>query len=664
MNILIPHKWLLEHLETEAPPTELQKHVSLSGPSVERLYDRLGDTVYDIEVTTNRVDSMSVRGIAREAAVILTNAQWPSRLKPLDLPEIQYEGEKLPLPRILNQSLLCDRILCVVLDDVQHGPSPDWLQDRLNQVDLNPKDVVIDITNAVSHELGHPCHAFDYDKIMSLGGEIHVVEADPGMPFVTLDGAEYVTKGGEVVFVNEQGEIIDLPGIMGTLNTAVDGSTKRVLLWVESIPADKIRFASMTHGIRTPAAQLNERELNHELGREVLLQAAAWYQKLAGARVASMVYDEVAQPSARQPIVLPATEIERYLGLSLPATQVESILTQLECQVEPTIDPETEEVTAWTVTPPHFRTDLEIPVDLIEEVARIYGYHNLPSRILSTQIPTEYPTDTNFAAEEVVAHTLAALGYQEQITYSLVSRELGGEQAIGLKNSLTSDKEVLRVSLLASHLDVMRTQWNSTLLRGTFELANVYPSQPNDLPDEHLVLAITDRDIRGLRGTLEILWNRLFIESKDVKIHQENHKKHEYIASNFKSSAIITHNNRVLGTIGWLSDELCGVELEWREILAIAKRWPKYQALPKTAVLKEDWTIELSANTPVGEVAQLIQSVDPRIQSVILIAQYQNRATFRVEMLDRKTQISQKEASEVRMKVSNTLYKIQAKMNV
>lgn len=655
MNILIPHKWLLEHLETEAPPTELQKHVSLSGPSVERLYDRLGDTVYDIEVTTNRVDSMSVRGIAREAAVILTNAQWPSKLKPLNLAEIQYEGKKLPLPRIINQSLLCDRILCVVLDNIQHGPSPDWLQDRLNQVDLNPKDVVIDITNAVSHELGHPCHAFDYDKIMSLGGEIHVVEADPGMPFVTLDGAEYATKSGEVVFVNGQGEIIDLPGIMGTLNTAVDSSTQRVLLWVESIPADKIRFASMTHGIRTPAAQLNERDLSHQLGREVLLQATAWYQELAGARVASMVYDEVAQPSARQPIVLPASEIERYLGLSLPATQVESILTQLECQVESAVDPATAEVTAWTVTPPHFRTDLEIPVDLIEEVARIYGYHNLPSRILSTQIPTEFPTHTNFAAEEVVAHTLAALGYQEQITYSLVSRKIGGEQAIALKNALTSDKEVLRTHIIPSHMEIMESQWNTTLLRGTFELANVYPSQSNELPDEHLILAITDRDIRGLRGTLEILWNRLFIESKNIKIHQKNQEKHAYTAYNFKSSGIITHNDQVLGTIGWLTDKLCGVELEWREILAVAKRWPQYQPLPKTSVLKEDWTIELIPNTPVGDVSQLIQAVDPRIQSVIFLTQYQNRATFRVEMLDRHQQMTQDEAKNIRDTFSQKL---------
>ncbi len=655
MNILIPHKWLLEHLDTEAPPTELQKHVSLSGPSVERLYDRLDDTVYDIEVTTNRVDSMSVRGIAREAAVILTNANWPSTLKPLVLPELAYEGEKLPLPEIINQGVLCQRILCVVLDDVQRGESPEWLKHRLEQVDLNHKDVTIDITNAISHELGHPCHAFDYDKIMALGGEIHVVEAEPDMPFTTLDGESYQTKGGEVVYVNQQGEIIDLPGIMGTLNTAVDDSTKRILFWVESISAEKVRFASMAHNIRTPAAQLNERELAHELGREVLLKGTEMFLELTGARVASMIYDEIAVPNESIEITLTKQEIFRYLGIHLPETQVEKILTQLGCTV--TVQEE-----AWLVTPPHFRTDLAIPADLVEEVARIYGYHNLPSRILQGTIPTQYPTETNFSAEETVAQTLAALGYQEQITYSLVAANTETSTALPLKNALTTDKEVLRQHLLPSHLAVMEGQWGTSLVRGTFELANVYTPREQDLPDEHLVLAITDRDMRALRSTLEVLRNRLFIDSKDIKIEQIESEKDEYIGSFLQQAKISTQDGQLLGMIGVLPGGMAGVELEWRALLAVARRWPTYRPLPKTAAIYEDWTFALEPRTPVETVYGFLRTASARIKKVALVSQYENRVTFRVTLHDSNTQLRAEDGSKVREEVVEKLGELPAKL--
>lgn len=652
MNILIPHHWLQDHLQTEATPEKIQELLSLCGPSVERIYEREGDSVYDIEVTTNRVDAMSVRGVAREAAVILSNAGMPSQLKPLNLSELAYQGERMPLPHIHNQSQLCDRIICVVLEGVTDAASPEVLQRRLRQVDLNPKNLAVDITNAASHELGHPCHAFDYDKIMALGGNIHVVEAEAGWPFVTLDGAEYTTVGGEVVFVNQDGLIIDLPGIMGTLNTAVDQNTTRILLWVESIAPEKIRFTSMTHGIRTVAAQLNERDLDHELGRSVLVQAAQWYQELAGARVASMVYDEVTQKRALPTITVPHTEIERYLGISLPAQQVTDILTQLGCQVETT-------ETNWQVTPPSFRTDLLIPADIVEEVARIYGYNRLPSRILAGEIPTRYPSSTNFEAEELICQTLADLGYQEQITYSLVA-EQGDQSALALKNPLTTDKTVLRQSILPSHLEAMATQWGTSDVRGTFELANVYPKQSGNLPDEHLVLAVLDRDLRALRTSLDVLWNRLFISPSDLKYESDNRKKGEYIDSIFESSVISTHNGRVLGRLGWLSNGMAGAELEWREVLAVSKRWPEYRPLPKTAPLLEDWTVSVTEETPIGDIQHALESADPRITSVVLVSQYQKNWTFRVQLMDREKQMSSEQAQLIRSTVQQKLQSLGA----
>jgi phenylalanyl-tRNA synthetase beta chain len=239
MNILIPHNWLKEYLKTEATPEEIQKNLSLCGPSIERIYERENEAVYDIEITTNRVDSMSVYGIAREAAVILKRFKIPATLKPITLQKPAAPTHKLQLPQILDDQHLTKRVMCVILADVQRNSTPEWMAKRLRQIDGTVHDAVIDITNYITHELGHPCHAFDYDKVMELGGIIEITLAKPGKKFVTLDGVEHTTVGGEVVFENGDGVIMDLPGIKGTANTSIHESTKNILFWLENIEAKK-----------------------------------------------------------------------------------------------------------------------------------------------------------------------------------------------------------------------------------------------------------------------------------------------------------------------------------------------------------------------------------------------------------------------------------------
>src|SRR5258708_732678 len=153
MNILIPHTWLLEHLDTDATPEEIQKYLSLCGPSIERIYEKEGEPVYDIEVTTNRVDCMSVRGIAREAAVILHQFGKKGKLKPLP----NYKAEisaatksQLPLPKVIDKEKLSKRTMGVVLANTKRAPTPEWMAKRLRQIDVNIHDAVIDITNYVT----------------------------------------------------------------------------------------------------------------------------------------------------------------------------------------------------------------------------------------------------------------------------------------------------------------------------------------------------------------------------------------------------------------------------------------------------------------------------------------------------------------------------------
>lgn len=641
MNILIPHTWLLEHLETDASPEEIQRLVSLSGPSIERIYNREGEPVYDIEVTTNRVDSMSVRGIGREAAVILQQASIQAQLKPAASSEIQSPTINLPLPTIENNPQFCKRIMTVVLANVQQTPTPDWMAKRLRQIDQNVHNSVIDITNYITHELGHPCHAFDYDKIMALGGVIRVVEAVPGKTFITLDGVEYETIGGEIVFENDKGEIIDLPAIKGTLNTSIDDNTQNVLFWIESLSAEKVRFGSMSHAIRTVAAQLNEKNVDPYLAESVLTRGVELYSQLTHAQVASDVYDAFPSPPQMNPVMVNTQTINNYLGIELGKDTINQILNSLECRVE------WQDETTFTVVPPTFRPDITIPADVIEELARIYGYHNLPSKIMDTAIPLTKPENSYFHAENRMKQFLADLGWQEVYTYSMVSDELAQQSGyklvehLKLQNPLTEDRVYLRRSLLPSLQEVINSNTEQTLL-SVFEIANVYHPRENQLPDEVLTLGlISQLDYRSTRGILEALLRQFYVTKVTIEPLTSN------TAKIFITEAGTTTE---VGEVQ-LQDSLIGMSLELRKVMPLLKSHPAYKPLPKAEPVKEDLTFQLPLQVAVGKVMDSIYQVSPLIQTVELKDIYNQNYTFTITYSNQQKSLSADEVEPLRKSV-------------
>lgn len=646
MNILIPHTWLLEHLETAATPEEIRKYLALSGPSIERIYQLEGEPVYDIEITTNRVDSMNVRGIAREAAVILNQAGIKATFKPLSIlkkDELQL-NEVLPFPKVFNNDKLNKRTIFIILKDVKRNPTPDWMAKRLKQTGMNVHDAVIDITNYVTHELGHPIHAFDYDKLMNTGGEIHIQEAKKGEKFVTLDGNEFETVGGEVVFKNGEGQIIDLPSIKGTANTSIDESTKNVMLLAESIRADKVRFASMTHAIRTTAAQLMEKNLDPNLAEITLLQAVDLYQKLCDAKLGSTFYDDFSGKIEPQAVILSLDTVKHYLGLEIDQKRIVEILTSLECKVSVLEDDQIK------VTPPTFRPDLTIPADIVEEIARIYGYHNLPSQLMDTTIPTTYPQDTNFQVENKIKHFLSDIGWQEVYTYSLVSEQLAVETGykleahLKLQNPLTEDKVYLRRSLLPSLAEIITTNSQVSSL-SVFELANIYPPQGvESLPAEQLQLGLVSTDdYRHVRGSVEALFAKFFITPESYEITPDIKAQQPFV-----QSASITLGDTILGSIGVLRNGLVGAEIVVKKLLSVVKTHPSYQPIPKTMPLIEDLTFTLPAKTAIGEVITKISKLNPIISKVELKDIYKQNHTFTIEYHDLKKNLAVTDIEQLR----------------
>lgn len=655
MNILIPHTWLLEHLDTDADPKKIQEYVSLCGPSIERIYDIESDKVYDIEVTTNRVDGMSIRGIAREAAVILQQFGIKAKLKPNNLPQtLRPETEVLPLPKISNDPKLSKRLICVVLKGVQRNPTPEWMAKRLLQTEQNVHDAVIDITNYVTHELGHPCHAFDYDKLMRTGGEINVVEAKAGEKFITLDANEFETVGGEVVFKNGEGDIIDLPSIKGTANTSIDDTTQNVLLLLESIKAEKVRFASMTHAIRTVAAQLMEKNVDPNLAKDVLVRGAQLYQELCNAQIASEIYDDFPGNQPLKPVEVKLETIHEYLGTDaagkqvLTTQEIISILEQLECTV-------TSKNQTLIIQPPSFRPDLTIPADIVEEIARIYGYHKLPSVIMDTQIPTEKQKGVNFTLENRIKRFLASIGLQEIYSYSMVSEQIALqtdslENHLKLQNPLTDDRIYLRKSLIPSLKEILDQNSHISDL-SVFEIANVYLPKKNDLPNESLRLSIVStKPYREVRGILESLLAQFFVTNLQVTQNSDT-----------TGTILVSENDKEigLGIVTMQSNNRVAIELEFSQLLLILKTHPTYQSIPKTAIVTEDMTFTLPKKIRVGEIMKVMSEVSTLITKVELKDIYNRNYSFAITYHDPKQNIASDDLKPVRKKIVQELEKHQ-----
>jgi len=635
MNIKIPYKWLKEHVTTNATPKQMAKYVSLCGPTFDRTEKIDNDYVYDIEVTTNRVDAMSVHGIAREVAAILPRFGIKAKLKPVRLTKPK-STKNLDI-KIKNNPKLGKRILAIKLTDIVVGKSPKWLQEKLIKVDQRPLNNLIDITNYVMWEFGHPIHVFDYDRLAKK--RINVREAKKGEKLTTFDNKTITLNGGEVVFDDGTGTIIDLPGIMGTKNTVVTNKTKNILLWIESIDAAKVRKASMSHALRSQAAILNEKSVDPNLGIPTILRAIELYKDLAKAKVGSKLVDIDEKPYKAKQITIEYDFLISRLGVNVEKSKVKSILQSLEFEC------------SWkgnklVVLAPSFRAhDISIPEDIIEEIARIYGYRNLPSTIMEGAIPAPN-LESTFSIENDYKNLLSGLGGNEVYTIALVSKEQAGEKALAIINPLGSDTQYLRTSLYPSLVAAANKNIGERKSFHLFELTNVYLAKPQKLPQEQQILAgiLANQSYRLAKGVIETLLrksnlsadftssnNPIFVPSKSIEIKV---------------------GGQTVGIFGQLEDtKLFYYEFDFERLVKLASP-NKYTAMPKFPSQLEDVTLNLPLKTKVGKVLSTIKSSDPSIYSVELSDIYKNKAfTFTIEYLDRTKTLSNSEVEKIRNKL-------------
>ena len=238
MNILIPDSWLREYLETNATPKEFAREMSLTSVSIERMEKVGDDIVYDIEVTTNRPDLMSIEGIAREASAILPQAGFTAKFKKRKRRDSIETATKSPLLQIANDPSLVNRILAIVME-IKLSNSPEIISKRLEKTGIRNISNVVDVTNYIMREIGHPSHVFDYDRLPN--HTLNIRKSKKGEKIITLDGKEYSLPGDDIVADSGTGEIVDLLGIMGTANSVVVDTTKRIVLFLDNVNHNLLR---------------------------------------------------------------------------------------------------------------------------------------------------------------------------------------------------------------------------------------------------------------------------------------------------------------------------------------------------------------------------------------------------------------------------------------
>lgn len=632
MNIKIVDSWLREYLKTSAKPSDISRELSLRSISVDRTEKIGNDFVYDIEVTTNRPDLMSTRAVAMETAAVLSEENIEAKFIDKKYPDVPIANISFPI-EIVDDPDLTNRIMAVVME-VKIGESPKEISNRLEHSGIRSLNNLIDVTNYVMREIGHPAHVFDYDLLNTK--KMVIRKSKAGEKLTTLDGKTHVLTGGDIVALNDKNEIIDLLGIMGTKNSVVQENTKRIMFFLDNLNPRLIRKTSMNLGIRTEAAIINEKGIDPELMDIAFKRGVELYRQVANAKVVSKVIDIYPNKSKTHEIKVMLENINSLIGVEIPVGTSISILEKLGFKVEKNNE-------SLIVKIPTIRADeVKIAEDVIEEIARIYGYHKLPSKLPTFNNLKNYNFANEFYFENRIKEAFKYWGYTEIYTYSMVSEEMYDgniSSAFKIKNPLTTDMEYLRNSLVPSLLKVIDENKSKEVIK-IFEISNVYIKNSNEeLPDEKLILAGALKQKNAsffeVKGLIEQLFIDLGIKNLIFKDREEG-------------GANIFIEKEKLGYIEILNNSLIDFELSFELILKFANLKKIYKPLAKFPAIYEDITLVLPENVSTQSVLEEIKLQSFLIREVTLKDQFQNAKTFHISYQSDDKNLSNSDIEEIR----------------
>lgn len=432
----VPLSWLRELVDVPSSAEEIGTRMGVRGLALEGLEAHGTDVVMDFDVTANRPDCMSVAGIAREIA-----AAYELPLGGTDVPPLPVNGK---VPITIEAPELCGRYVGASAE-VKVGPSPQWMQDRLAMCGVRPISNIVDVTNYVLLETGHPMHAFDATRLR--GGEIRVRRARTGETLTTLDGRQRTLSADMLVIADaERAEAIG--GVMGGADSEVTGTTTRVVFEAAWFKPASVRSTSKALGLKTEASMRFERGMDITAPLRATRRALQLLEQIGAGKATGDVTDVYPSPHQPNALTLDSERISGLLGMAVPAASVVRILTSLGFDVHASrLTPHA----SWRVTPPPFRVDMHRQVDLIEEVGRHHGFEHLPATFPGVeQAPP--PSDPRLARDRRARTALLGMGFSEAISFAFVEAKAAEpfttDPMVAIANPLSELFAVMRPSLL------------------------------------------------------------------------------------------------------------------------------------------------------------------------------------------------------------------------
>jgi len=522
--------------------TEILKDKELGTPLAKAL-EVENETIFEQEITTNRPDTMSIIGQAREGY----GKGLGEMTDPMTTPVKIEEGTGKELKVALEASDKCPRYMGLVLE-VKVSPSPWWMQKRLLLAGAKPINNIVDITNYVRLELGQPLHAFDYDKIA--GAEIKIRNAKDGEHFTALDGSEHELTSEMLVIADAENPVA-LAGIMGGASSGVTDQTKTIILESASFSPVSIRKTWRKLNLQSDSQTLYEKGLSEKLPEYGMHRAIELLKQVAEAKVVSNLEDKHEAEYRNPEFDLDPQKVNALIGIEIEETEQLGILERLGFTIK-------KEEKAYKVTVPFWRDkDIEASVDLAEEIARIYGYSSIKATLPEGEIPLR-DRDISLDLENKIKDILVGIGCTEIFSNSFVDPEdvkrleINPKSWLNISNPLAIDQSVLRASLLPSILRTIADNQNYGGIERLFELQRVFVPQDNDLPLEKAMLLISvqstgsaEQQFREARGIIETLEAKLHFEL-DLERSTTTERLHP------GRTAVILANKEKIGTIGQL----------------------------------------------------------------------------------------------------------------
>lgn len=615
--MLVPLSWLKEYVDTTLSPKELGEKLTEIGLGCEKIIKTLDDTIFELEITPNRPDCLSIIGVAHEVAAIAgTKIKYP-KLKT----DLKPTTKILPLT-IRTNSRINPRFTGIIIEGIKVSESPKWLKDRLIKMNQRPINNIVDITNYVMLELGNPIHAFDYDKIS--GNTMVVSQTKGGEKFESVDGITYHLPK-DAVIISDKEKVIDLCGIKGGKNSGTYEETKNIFIRVPVEIPNLIRRTSQALGLRSDASSIFERGVNTDGTINALRRTVDLVMELAGGKISSGLYDVREEEFNPWKLELRKDRLNKILGIEISDKKVISVLENLN--LSPIFKNGIIETTI-----PTYRQDLKIEEDLIEEVARIYGYNNFPKTMPTGEIPTaQIPFFKDYKLDEKVKNFMKASGFSEIYTYSLIGEKdllpkMNSQDLLRIDNPVSRDYEYLRPTLKINLLKALSENKANFKKINLFELGKVYLGRNlNEAKEKYFLSGITnDKNFFEVKGILERIFEELGIK-KDP-----------------------TGNIEV-------SNEGIFFELNYSDILENVRINKTFRPLPKYPPIIEDLAVVAENDVKTSDLLSTIRNQSSLIANITLLDQFENSRTFHIAYQDPNKNLTGEEVAKIREKILKSL---------